>query len=137
MSKSGISQNTAKQAVEFLQGLPTKEPDVISARDFVAANTKTIEGALARGYSHHEVASLLTQKFTEIQISGSTLKKYLGEVSTTNPKKSKRKSPAKDTAQKQPASAATTVTDASHEPQSMTSGPSADNGRFVEMPDEL
>jgi hypothetical protein len=137
MSKSGISQNTAKQAVEFLQALPTKEPDVISARAFVAANTKTIEGALARGYSHNEVATLLTQKFTEIQISGSTLKKYLGEVSSTHPKKSKRKRTAKNTAQKQPAPAATTVTDAAHEPHPTTSGPTADHGRFVDMPDEL
>jgi hypothetical protein len=91
-TKNRISNEVRKQAKAFLTGLPKKEPDGLSLKELVLDNAKEIEGALRKGYSHKEIAQLLSQKFEHVQISEGTLKSYLRSKKDTPTTKQKKKS---------------------------------------------
>lgn len=91
-TKTRIPNEVRKQAKAFLTGLPKKEPDGLSLKELVLDNAKEIEGALRKGYSHKEIAQLLSQKFESIQISEGTLKSYLRSKKDTPTTKQKKKS---------------------------------------------
>lgn len=81
--RSSTSLNVPKTIVEqatlTLQQLPEKPKEDWSLKEAIALLQEEILAALARGYSHEEVASLLTEK--GVEINASSLKYYLTRLS--------------------------------------------------------
>lgn len=71
-----IKKTTIEQAIEKLQAIPEKPKEEVSLREAIELMQPTLKQMMERGYNHDEVAEML--KGTGIQISGATLKQYLG-----------------------------------------------------------
>jgi alanyl-tRNA synthetase len=92
-----ISKSAIDQATSVLQGLPEKEKDTLSLRDAVELLQDSIVDSLSKGYSHEEVAAMLTER--GVTINAPSLKYYLtalrrknktsGRAKTRRPRKSK------------------------------------------------
>jgi len=73
-----VQQESIEQATSLLEQLPEKPKEVWSLREAIELLQDSISTALARGYSHEEIAALLADK--NIKISVSSLKRYLAST---------------------------------------------------------
>ncbi len=73
-----VQQSAIKQATNLLEQLPEKPKEVWSLREAIDLLQDSITTALARGYSHEEVATMLADQ--GIKISVSSLKRYLASI---------------------------------------------------------
>lgn len=73
-----VSQTTLNQATSALQDLPEKPREIWSLREAIGVMREVITATLNKGYSHEEVAKLLSQ--TGVDIRPSSLKYYLAAV---------------------------------------------------------
>jgi hypothetical protein len=73
-----VSQTTLNQATSALRNLPEKPREIWSLREAIGVMREVISTALNKGYSHEEVAKLLSQ--TGVDIRPSSLKYYLAAV---------------------------------------------------------
>lgn len=84
-SNKAVSQASLSAAKSALESVPVKETQSLNLLQTIAQLQPSIEGALSKGYSHAEVAEMLASQ--GIEISGSTLKRYL---SVSKPASAKR-----------------------------------------------
>lgn len=92
-----VSKSAIEQATSILKGLPEKTKDTLSLRDAVELLQDSIVDSLSKGYSHEEVAAMLSEK--GVTINAPSLKYYLtalrrknktsGRAKTRRPRKSK------------------------------------------------
>jgi hypothetical protein len=75
-----IKKTTIERAIETLQSVPEKPKEEVSLREAIELMRPTLKQMIGRGYNYDEVADML--KGTGIQISGATLKQYLGAKKT-------------------------------------------------------
>ncbi|MBD2091832.1 hypothetical protein H6F67_18475 [Microcoleus sp. FACHB-1515] len=75
-STQKIKVKTIEKAIETLAAVPEKPKEEVSLREAIEFMKETLVQLLDRGYSYEEIAEML--KESEIQISGATLKQYLG-----------------------------------------------------------
>lgn len=84
-----VPKDTLEQATSALQELPQKPKDIWSLREAIELLQDSITAALDKGYSHDEVAAMLTDR--GVEINASSLKYYLSAAkrrknATTQPK---------------------------------------------------
>ncbi|WAL59224.1 hypothetical protein [Thermocoleostomius sinensis] len=84
-STKAVSQASLSAAKSALESVPVKETQSLNLLQTIAQLQSSIEGALDKGYTHAEVAEMLGSQ--GIEISGSTLKRYL---SVSKPASAKR-----------------------------------------------
>jgi hypothetical protein len=84
-STKSVTQASLSAAKSALEAVPVKETQSLNLLQTIAQLQPSIEGALSKGYSHTEVAEMLGKQ--GIEISGSTLKRYL---SVSKPASAKR-----------------------------------------------
>jgi hypothetical protein len=84
-STKAVSQASLSAAKSALESVPVKETQSLNLLQTIAQLQSSIEGALSKGYTHAEVAEMLASQ--GIEISGSTLKRYL---SVSKPASAKR-----------------------------------------------
>jgi hypothetical protein len=84
-ASSPISKDALEQAQLSLTGLPEKPKAGVALREAVEQMQDAIVGALAKGYSHEDVASLLTEK--GVEINAPSLKYYLSRLKKTKRRK--------------------------------------------------
>lgn len=89
-----ITKQVIDQASTLLEELPEK-PKNLSLREAVDQLQDQIKTALAKGYSHSDVATMLTAR--GIEISATTLKKYVPSGRNQRKRKGSAKLPAKQT----------------------------------------
>ena len=73
-----VQQTAIQQATSLLEQLPEKPKEIWSLREAIDLLQDSITTALARGYSHEEVATMLADQ--GIKISVSSLKRYLASI---------------------------------------------------------
>jgi hypothetical protein len=98
-SSSAVSKTILEQASLTLGKLPEKPKHDVSLREAIQLMQEDIRAALDKGYSHDEVASLMTEH--GVEINGPSLKYYLTKYTITRkrgPQTRKRRGAASDEA---------------------------------------
>jgi hypothetical protein len=87
-SSVSVQKQSIHQATQHLAQLPEKPRDAWSLREAIEQLKDPIDGALVRGYTHEEIAGILSEK--GVKISPSSLKSYLAATRKNTEGKVKR-----------------------------------------------
>lgn len=87
-SSVSVQKHSIHQATQHLAQLPEKPRDAWSLREAIEQLKDPIDGALSRGYTHDEIAGMLSEK--GVRISPSSLKSYLAATRKNAEGKTKR-----------------------------------------------
>ena len=87
-SSVSVQKHSIHQATQHLAQLPEKPRDAWSLREAIEQLKDPIDGALGRGYTHEEIAGMLSEK--GVKISPSSLKSYLAATRKNSEGKTRR-----------------------------------------------
>jgi hypothetical protein len=104
-TSSAVSKTMLEQASLTLGKLPEKPKHDVSLREAIQLMQEDIRSALDKGYSHEEVASLMSEH--GVEINGPSLKYYLTKYTITR-KRSQAGKPRRSAAKTAPSAEAST-----------------------------